>query len=267
MRAALVTLLAVAGLAFALGPTPAQADFIDNFDSYTSSVALPAPWAPGPDFGNTMLVSPAGALYGFGGTKGAHGPSGSWWDAVRLTNYDVTKNLFTLSWKARLTDRAGLPANDGSIARVTGGLHDSGIGQGFGWEMRGVSGGDTGVLECGGLAAASSSGCGAATVDKGVWYEISVHLAESAGTWSFTSEFARFNGATFDAPLAHGSGTFNAGFVPEYVNMVSIYAFDESPDNTATIDDIAFVSIPEPATALLLGIGLLGLLRRRARRN
>jgi hypothetical protein len=262
MKKTLLTSLAIASLIVIPGPALVQADFIENFDdgSYVSGNLLPSPWSAGPALGDLMQVSPADALNGFGGTQGTQGPSGSGRDAKRPSDYDTNRSEFILSYKARLSNRFG------SIPRLIGGFNDGGTNSldSFGWEMqsRGVS--NFADLRCGGGLIASSSGCGDVQIDKGVWYEITVHLTESGGNWSFTSEYARYNGVTFDTPIAHGSGTLNAGFTPQNVLIESFFGWDETPNITPVIDDVSFVSIPEPASLVLAGAGLLALWRRRA---
>lgn len=254
--------LAAASLLVVFGHVPVQADFMEDFDggSYVSGDPLPLPWSAGPAYGNLMQVSPAGALFGFGGTQGARGPSGSWRDAKRPTDYNTNRSLFTLSYKARLSNRFG------SVPRLIGGFNDGGTNtlDSFGWEMQSRAMSNLADLRCGGGLIASSSGCGDVQIDKGVWYEITVNLTESGGNWSFTSEYARYNGATFDAPIPHGSGTLNAGFTPGNILIEAIFGYDETPNITPTIDDISFVSVPEPAMLALVGAGLLVLWRRRA---
>ena len=63
--------LVAAGLIAWAGPTPVQADFIEDFDgaSYGVNDTLPSPWSPGPAHGNLMYASPSGSLYGWQSTQ------------------------------------------------------------------------------------------------------------------------------------------------------------------------------------------------------
>jgi hypothetical protein len=233
---------------------PAQAAFVDDFESYPAGAStLGAPWVPGFQFG---VLGDIHATSGYGGTQGFHNGASDWNDGDRATNYDSNALTHVLSWKARLTNANGIP-------RLTVGIGNGGSGgTTLFWEYEGYiaqpSNFRTGRLnQPGGQAAWEAAG-------RDVWQQITITLSnDGANNWSWSGEIANEND-NFASSVPLGTNVaIPAGFLPTTVSLQSIYAHDEGPTVTSTLDDLSFQSIPEPGSLVLLGLGGLLAIRRR----
>jgi hypothetical protein len=211
-----------------------NADFVEDFESYTPG-PIGAPWAGTP----AMSVNSG---FGYGGSQGANANSPAWHVSERASLYDNTKSEFHLTLKAMISSGNGLARHQWRIGNATETLY-------FEMNQNGK------VMEFG------SPNIGWASTNYAsddVWYEFDVKLTNDAGSWSYDVQWAQIGGPW--VPLT--SGNLISGFAPDIVMLGGIYAWDE-PAGTSSMDDVAFTSVPEPATMLLLSLGGLLLRRRR----
>jgi len=252
MKQSFITPILATCLLSPFGLLSVQADFFEDFDSFTPEAGVPSPWANDNLVSGTsdlLNVTPAGA--GYNGTLGAHGPSPNWWEAGQPTNYDTGELVHVFSYKAHLSPANGIP-------RVNAGVGKAVSGELLFFEMEG-----------GALTIAPSIGATtfpSVPITKGPWYEISVTLVnDGGGNWSWSGEVGEdTGGGTFVPYATMPGGALPAGYAPESVQLNSIFSFVET-GGTSALDDVSFAVIPEPASILLVGLGLLALRGRRQR--
>lgn len=109
------------------------------------------------------------------------------------------------------------------------------------------------------------------TPDPGVLvthFGLAIVAHATEGPITVTVNYSGGGNDSYTAPAAAGGPAHWAGFIAPAGQTVTTVAITEpSGGNFASLDDISFVTIPEPSSAALLGSAVAGLLVVRRRRD